>query len=91
MEKSNNWKLAEAVELFQGKLEKSKMDLSFGKIELATELENLERAILDDNTYGIAKVANRISSIAQKNISLEIEINYYKYQISCVDGSNKQN
>ena len=47
------------------------MDLSFGKTELATELENLERAILDDNTYGIAKVANRISSIAQKILALK--------------------
>jgi len=71
MKKSNNCKLAEAVELFQGKLEKLKMDLSFSKTELATELENLERAILDDNTYGIAKVANSISSLAQKILALK--------------------
>ena len=90
MKKSNNCKLAEAVELFQGKLEKLKMDLSFSKTELTTELENLERAILDDNTSGIARIANLISNIASKNLAFEKEVEYYKYQISCVDGSNRK-
>ena len=91
MTKSNNWELAEAVIFFQGKLTESKMNLTFGKADLFLELENLQKVVLENDATETTRIANIISNIATKNLTFENEVKYYEYQISCVDGSNKQN